>query len=267
MSLRSTVRAVPAMMKVGFAEAVAYRAEMIVWVLATTMPLVMMALWTAVAREAPVGRFGQADFVAYFLSTFIVRQMTGSWAAWEINYEVRTGALSRRLLQPVEPVVRYAIENLAALPMRLIVGIPVALIILLTVGHQYLSHDWVIWGVWVFAMLGSWILTFLINIAIGALSLFMESSIKIMEVYFTVFAVLSGYLIPVELFPDALRNVVDVLPFRFQIGFPVELMTRAHGRGEALELLAAQWGFVALFLASALLLWKYGLRRYAAYGG
>jgi len=32
------LRAVPTLMKVGFAEAVAYRAEMVVWVLATTMP-------------------------------------------------------------------------------------------------------------------------------------------------------------------------------------------------------------------------------------
>ena len=126
MSLRNTARALPAMMKVGFAEAVAYRAEMLVWMLSTTMPLVMLALWSAVAAEAPVGRFGQAEFTTYYLLMFIVRQLTGAWAAWQMNYEVRTGALSKRLLRPISPVASYAVENLSALPMRSMVAVPMA---------------------------------------------------------------------------------------------------------------------------------------------
>ena len=49
----------PTLLRVGLAAAVAYRAEFLVWMLSTTMPLVMLALWSAVAREAPVGRFDQ----------------------------------------------------------------------------------------------------------------------------------------------------------------------------------------------------------------
>src|SRR5262249_46741373 len=101
MSLSATARALPALFKVGFAEAVAYRAEFLVWMFSTTMPLIMLALWSTVAREAPVGRFGQKEFVAYFLVTFIVRQLTGSWAAWQMNFEIRNGTLARRLLRPI----------------------------------------------------------------------------------------------------------------------------------------------------------------------
>ena len=63
----SALRAYPTLLRVGFAGAVAYRAEMLVWMLTTTMPLVSLALWSAVAREAPVGRFGPGEFVGYFL--------------------------------------------------------------------------------------------------------------------------------------------------------------------------------------------------------
>ena len=89
MSLRATARAFPTLLRVGLADAVAYRAEMLVWFLATTMPLVMLAIWSAVARDAPVGPYGQPQFVAYFLATFIVRQITGSWVFYEMNFEVR----------------------------------------------------------------------------------------------------------------------------------------------------------------------------------
>ena len=47
MRLPATARALPALFKVGFAEAVAYRAEFLVWMLSNTMPLIMLALWSA----------------------------------------------------------------------------------------------------------------------------------------------------------------------------------------------------------------------------
>ncbi|RYE90856.1 MAG: ABC transporter permease, partial [Myxococcales bacterium] len=94
MSLRSTVRALPTMVRVGLQEALAYRAELLVWILSTTLPLVMLALFSAVAREAPIGRYGPGEITLYFLVTFGVRQLTGSWVAWQMNLEVREGKLS-----------------------------------------------------------------------------------------------------------------------------------------------------------------------------
>src|SRR5262249_37307859 len=151
--------------------------------LATTMPLVMLALWTAVARDAPVGRFGQPQFVAYFLATFIVRQLTGSWASWQINFEIRQGTLSMRPLRAVHPLVAYALENVAAVPMRVAVAVPVAIVLLATVGGGAIAHTWTSWIVFALALLGGWLLTLLANLAIGTLALFMESSIKVMDIY------------------------------------------------------------------------------------
>jgi ABC-2 type transport system permease protein len=38
-------RLYPQLLRTGFAEAVAYRAEFVVWMMTTTLPLVMLALW------------------------------------------------------------------------------------------------------------------------------------------------------------------------------------------------------------------------------
>jgi ABC-2 type transport system permease protein len=266
-SVRSTVRALPTVMRVGFAEAVAYRAEMLVWVLSTTMPLIMLALWSAVAAEAPVGRFDQRDFLAYFLATFIVRQLTGAWVAWQMSFEVRTGTMAMRLLRPLHPMVSYATENLAALPLRLVVAGPVAILALVLVGTKTLPHRPAIWAVWVAAVLGGWLITFLANAIIGCLALWTGSSIKVMDVWLVAFMVFSGYLIPVELFPGALRSVMGWLPFRYQIGFPVEVMTGAYDLPRALTMLARQWAFVVGLFGVATIVWKRGLRRFAAYGG
>src|SRR5689334_17593350 len=114
---------------------------MFVWLLSTTMPLVMLALMTAVARDAPMGRFGQADFTAYYLAALVVRLMTGAWVIWEVNFEIRQGTLAFRLLRPIHPLVAYAAENIAAMPLRLALSLPVAVVLLFTVGATRVTHD------------------------------------------------------------------------------------------------------------------------------
>jgi ABC-2 type transport system permease protein len=266
-SLRNTARAFPTLLRVGFADAVAYRAEMIVWVLATTMPLVMLALWSTVAREAPVGRFGEAEFVAYFLATFIVRQLTGSWVFYDMNFAIRDGTLAMRLLRPVHPLGAYAAEAIASTPMRVLVSLPIAIVALFVVGSNQVTHDPFLWALWGLSVLGSWLITLLVNLVVGCAAFYMESSLKLMDAWLVFFFVFSGYMIPVDLFPPGLRGVVEWLPFRFQIGFPVEVMTGVHDHASALALLGAQWVWVLVGLAATVLMWRGGLRRFAAYGG
>ena len=144
MSLRAAAKAYPALLRAGFAAAVAYRAEFVIWMFSTNMPLIMLALWAAVARSGPVGAYTQRGFAAYYLCTLLVRLVTGSWVVWEMTMEIRQGDLALRLLRPIHPLLAYSAENLAAVPMRGVVAIPV-LGILLWVARAELSHDWVMW--------------------------------------------------------------------------------------------------------------------------
>jgi ABC-2 type transport system permease protein len=267
-----TLRAMPTILRVGMAEAIAYRAEMFVWVLSTTMPLIMMMLWTAVAEYAPVvagnGRaYGTRGFVAYFLAVFIVRQLVSSWAAWEINFEVRQGTLAMRLLRPIHPIVSYAAGNVAALPMRFVIVVPIVGIVFAAGVQDRFPHDAATWALWALSMLLGWMLTFLANVAIGALSLFMEQSIKVMDVWLASFFVFSGYLFPPDIFPGWLKTVGDWLPFRYQLGVPVELLTTPHVLGEAINLVARQAAWAGVMGVLCLSLWTFGVRRFQAFGG
>ncbi len=260
-------RTFPTLLRVGFSGALAYRAEMLVWVLATTMPLIMLAFWTAVAHDAPIGRFGEKELVVYFLVTFIVRQLTGAWVAWEINFEVKQGTIGSKLLRPMHPALGWAADNLAAMPMRVVVSLPVAIIMLATTGGVGLPKTPLLWLAGMLALFGGWAITFLVNLVIGTLSFYMESSVKVMDAWTVLVFVFSGYLIPIELFPKTLRAITEMLPFRYSIGLPVEIFVGAHTPSELPWLLARQLMWVLAFLGLFLVLWRGGLRRYAAYGG
>ena len=266
MSLRLAIRAYPQLLRTGFAEAVAYRAEFLIWMFSTNMPLVMLALWAAVAREAPVGPYTQKGFAAYYLSTLLVRLVTGSWVVWEMTMEIRQGTLALRLLRPLHPLLAYSAENLAAVPMRGLVALPVVALMLYTVRAQ-LGADPVLWLLLVPAAFGAWLLTFLVMAAIGTLGLWFESASSLFEAWLGISSILSGYLVPLDLFPAAVRSIALMLPFRFLLSFPVELMLGKLTRGHALELLAVQWAYVAVMLLITRSVWRAGLKRYAAYGG
>ena len=266
MSLRAAARAYPALLRAGFASAVAYRAEFLIWMFSTNMPLIMLALWAAVARSGPVGTYTQLGFAAYYLCTLLVRLLTGSWVVWELTMEIRQGTLAMRLLRPLHPLLAYSAENLAAVPLRGIVAIPVVSILLWTARGQ-LGHHALSWLLLPLALFGAWLLTFLVMALIGTLALYVESATSVFEAWLGVSAVLSGYLVPLDLFPQAVQRIALVLPFRFLLSFPVELMLGKHAPGHALLLLCAQWLYVAAALVATHVVWRAGLRRYSAYGG
>lgn len=254
-------------MRVGLADAIAYRAEMVVWMLSMTMPLVSLALWSAVSASAPVGRFASQDFVAYFLATLVVRQTTGSWLVWQLNMEIKSGTLALRLLKPIHPLLAYSAENLASIPVRALIAAPAAIISLATVGPGHLPHDPLVALLFPLSLVGAWLITFFTMGAIGSLGFYMESSSSVFDIWLAAFMLLSGYIMPIELFPGWVRTLASWLPFRFTLGFPVEALIGMLDRRAMLRDLAIQWAFVVATGAAALALFRAGTRRYAAFGG
>jgi ABC-2 type transport system permease protein len=267
MSAGASLRAMPTMLRVGLAQTIAYRAEMIVWILTTTMPLVMLALWTSVAAEAPFARFTHADFVAYYLAALIVRNLTSNWVGWQLAEEIRTGTLSMRLLRPVHPLAGFFATQAAGLPLRAVVVVPVVVALALSDGASAVVTDPAHLALFAASLVGAWFLTFFIFITIGALSFFLEKSMALAEVYFGLFMVLSGYLIPLELMPGWCRTLASWLPFRSMLGGPVELLVGRHGElADAARVVAVQWAWALGVALLALFTFRHGLRRYEAFG-
>ncbi|HXJ21174.1 MAG TPA: ABC-2 family transporter protein [Polyangia bacterium] len=262
-----TLRALPTLLRVGISEVVAYRAEFVVWILTTNMPLVMLAIWHAVAADGPVGRFDQRAFTAYYLGVLAVRLLTSNWAVWQLSMEIRDGTLATKLLRPIHPIVGLAAEHLSAVPMRALVITPV-IAILIAVGRDRLfQHDPALALIFGASLAGAWLLIFFTMVLMGSLAFFVDSALGIFELWLGLHAIFSGYLIPLEALPRWVRHAADVLPFRFMLGFPVETLVGLLDRRQALAALGAQWGYALLFGALALRVWRIGLRRFAAFGG
>jgi ABC-2 type transport system permease protein len=235
-------------------------------VLTTTMPLVMLALWTGVAREAPFRGFTSNDFVAYYLAMLLVRNLTSSWVAWQLGEDIRTGAMSLRLLRPVHPFFALAATHLAAIPLRGLVSLPMIVVLLVSTGGHSLVHDPVQIALVLPSLVASWLITFTFQFAIGSLAFFWTRSNAIMDVYFALFQLLSGYILPLTMMPAWLATAAAWTPFRFMLSAPVELLTRPQDAHGLAVLFGGQLAWLAIIGVVASLVWRAGVRRFEAVG-
>ena len=266
MSVGRAFSALPTMLRVGVAETVAYRAEFLVWILTTTIPLVMLGLWNAVAASGAFRGYSQGDFTAYFLAVLIVRNVAGSWVGWQIGEEIRMGTMSMRLLRPIHPFVALAASHAAAIPFRCVVAIPIAVILLVSSGGSSLTTEPLQLAMLVPSLVFAWLITFAIMFAIGSLSFWITKAMGLFSLYFLLFSLLSGYLMPIAILPHPIAVVAEWLPFRFMIAVPVELMTLEMSSDEVVLLIAVQLAWVVLSIGLAMFVWNRGVKRFESVG-
>lgn len=261
--MNSGIRKAQAFLSVYYAHMLEYRAELFLWALSGSLPIILMGVWIKASQN---GQFGLAptDFARYFITVFLVRQFTTVWVIWEFEKEVVEGRLSPRLLQPIDPVwhhvARHLSERLARLPFALVL-----------VGLFFLLYPQAIWlpsigRVLLFALVLvlAFTLRFLIQYTFALFAFWTERASAIEQFWFLFFLFLSGMIAPLEVFPPQVRTVAQWTPFPYLIHFPASILIGLPvdiGRGILMML-----GWSLLFLLWNRWLWRKGLKQYSGMG-
>lgn len=251
------------LLSVYYAYMVEYRAELLLWMLSGSLPLILMGIWIE-ASQGGQFNLSPVEFARYFLAVFLVRQFTMVWVIWEFEREVVEGKLSPRLLQPLDPVWHHVAGHLGERVARF----PFALLL---VGLFFLLYPQAFWlpslqGLLVFvpAIVLVFTLRFLIQYTFAMFAFWIERAAAIEQFWFLFYLFLSGTIAPLELFPPAVREVVLWTPFPYLIYFPAGLLV-------GLEVNIVR-GFVAtlawclVFFILNRWLWRKGLKRYSGMG-
>ena len=265
---RLTARKVRVLLGVWFAHMSAYRAEIIIWMLTGTIPLIMLAVW--IGKAQAVG--GELDgytpprFAAYFLGAWIAQQCIVAWVAWELDGQIRQGLLSSKLLRPIDPLWEFAAghvtERFVRLPFILII---VTVGVLLVPGTS-ITPD--IWHVLLFALSISlaFAIRFLTAYSIGLLSFWFTQATAIDDLYYVTAAFLTGAFAPLTFYPLAVQRVVEWTPFPYLVYYPVRILNGDASGGEIVRTFLVQIAWVAILWVVRSILWRRGLRRYGAVG-
>ena len=245
-----------------------YRASLLIWTIGQVLePLVYLIIWSIVSNSngGSVGDYSTRQFAAYFIILMVVNQVTYTWIMYEFEYRIREGMLSFALLKPVHPIHSDIADNVSSklitLPIIILVAIGLAFGFRATVSPTLLN---------VALFLPSLFLAFLLRFLLEwtlALSVFWTTRVSaVNQTYFVVMLFLSGQFTPLTLLPHPIQIVAAILPFRWMLGFPVELLLGRLTFAEAMTGLAVQAAWLIAAFVLMRLVWRTGLRVYAAVG-
>ena len=229
-------------------------------------PLIYLFVWSTAAGGETIGSFGRGEFVTYYLVLIVVNQLTYAQTNWTVGDVIRSGDLNPWLLRPMAPLYHAFSTEIAGKVVYMIFVIPVTGVLVLVLRpawHATLRDVLAFFP----ALVLAWALRFFWGYWLALLAFWATRADALLAVQDALIFLLGGQVAPLALLPGALQTLATLLPFRYVVGFPVEVLT---GQLEGTQLLtgfALQAAWLAVALALSALMWRKGLRHYTAVGG
>jgi ABC-2 type transport system permease protein len=254
-------------------ERMVYRADFLLGTTLRFLPvLTTILLWDAIyagSGREQLGGFSRDQMIAYLLLVHVSRtfsSMPGLSAG--ISRDIRDGTLKKYLLQPIH-MIGYLLTYRMAHKCAYIVTSFVPYAVLFFLCRQFFPH----WpGTWTFvgylvSLLLSFVIGFSFEAGLGMIGFWFLEVSSFLYVVNTLNFFISGQMFPLDLLPPFWAGLLKALPFQYLAYFPTAVIL-GKVEGSALAYgLVSQFLWAVLFLTATCLLYRFGLRRYSAYGG
>jgi ABC-2 type transport system permease protein len=228
--------------------------------------LIYLFVWSTAAGGGAIGGLTRAEFVAYYLALILVNQLTYAQTNWTVGDIIRYGRMNALLLRPLSPVFDALASEIAGKVVYMLFVIPVTAILALILRpelHVTLQNGLA----FALALALAWTLRFFWGYWLALLSFWTTRADALLGLQDSLIFLLAGQVAPVALLPGPLKTTATVLPFRYMLGFPVEVLIGQLTPVEVWHGLIIQAGWLGATLILFVTLWRTGLKRYSAVGG
>jgi ABC-2 type transport system permease protein len=224
-------------------------------------------LWIALfasANSDTIGGFHKDDYLAYVIwSAFIVR-ITVTWMyEFRMIEEINSGTLNSLLTRPLSFFEYYLSQFLGYKIVTTLISLVIPVIAVTAFGlPTILSRLPAVLALIFYYLLFVQMLSF--TVATTAFHLNRVSSLTAAK-NFLIWMV-SGELIPLDLFPEPFKTIIINLPFANSAYVPVAYMTGRIGTDQFLH--GVQTATIAIIFMTpvCILMWKWGMSRYEGTG-
>jgi ABC-2 type transport system permease protein len=244
-----------------------YRARLVFLFTGALFPILLLFVWLTVdAGGASAKGWDGSRFASYYAAAAVVYNLTSSGISWAWDSDLRNGALSNRLLRPVPVFHQYTAAEAGERIVTAIVVIPVFVVLTVLLPTIEYPIGIVTFLGLLIAILLAFALAVMMSSTFALIGFWTTQSNNVYMLWWGLGSFASGWIAPLDVMPLWLKQTAKILPFRYTLGFPVEialgLPTSEVVAGFTTALL-----WLALFTAAYKLMWRNGVRRYQAVGG
>lgn len=245
-----------------------YRVSTAFWILGLVAePIVYMSVWAAVTREQGGSLDGitVGQFSAYFITWMLVRHFSVA-PVGEMEWRIRDGLMSGLLVRPVNPIHADIAENIASK----LTAFPFVILVMIGLAIAYppdFKIEW--WTALAFipALLMGASIRFFFQYTIGLIAFWVTRTNAIFGVYTVLEIFLSGRFVPLILLPAPVVLAASILPFRWTLSFPVEVVLGQLPPDQVVIGLGVQALWLLAMSQIFRFVWAAGVRQYTAVAG
>ena len=259
-------------------EDMAYRANYVFGAIFRFLPLVTMVfLWWAVYKSraesggpTTIGGMTFEDMVVYNALMYIARgfsSVPGTMS--DISKDIKDGLLNRYLIKPLNYLWYQVMYRLAHKLVFWYIALLTFPPIFYFFMRQYFTHwpSLLEFGAFVVSLFIAFSIGMLFCSMIGMLAFwFLEISGFLFVVMMLEFF-MSGQLIPLNILPAYLHQVLFFSPFGYEGYWPVVILMGKVPQEQLGQVLLVGLVWVGIFYALSRWMWELGLKRYSAVGG
>ena len=220
-------------LRLGASLVLAYRLEVIVTFLSAVMVAGLnWSLWTAIfeGRATVVGRTA-SDLTTYVVIAWIVTTFHATRIDEELGRRFREGLIATDLLRPWNLQAHLYWRELGRSGMAFGLATAPLLALEMALLPLRLPTQASTWVWFLASLLVAQAVAFGIAWHVGLLAFRAGSTTGLLHLKATLTAVLSGALVPLDLYPEPLRSIVAALPFQALSNVPANLFVERAGPG------------------------------------
>ena len=228
-------------------------------------------IWGAIfeAKGGGINNFDYASVVYYFLLVLVLDSLiTPGDDEWQVATDIRDGQMNSFLVKPMNYLVYRMALFVSNRLLYTVVTLPVVILVFVVFQHYLVWPS--SWATWILAVISVFLaasLQFLISYSVAMLAFWMLEISTVVFIIYSFEYFLSGHMFPLGFMPVAFQEVLKLLPFPYELYFPISIfMGKVHGAA-LWEGLLIQFCWVLIIAFGANTLWQRGLKRYQAVGG
>jgi ABC-2 type transport system permease protein len=259
--------------RISLIERMTYRGDFFLSTILRFLPMVTtILLWEAIytgAKKDTLSGFSRHEMIAYLLLVHISRMFSSMpGLAAGIARDIREGTLKKYLLQPID-MLAYLVSYRAAHKVTYIVtsALPYGLLFFLCRSYFDAFPDLLTLAAYLLALLLGFLVGFFFEATIGMIGFWFLEVTSLLYIVNTLNFFVSGQMFPLDLLPDFWASLLKALPFQYLAYFPATVFL---GKVTGMQLVYGLLGeliWAVVFIGLSRGLYRFGLRRYSAYGG
>jgi len=258
---------------IGLQSNLAYRVNYLTRTLFSFIPLfAMLSLWRTIYAShggGNSGSFTQVQMMFYYLLVAVVDVFTAvNEDDWQIAADIREGNISQFLLKPVDYLwYRLSLFCSGRIAFIAVAGLPLAIFIFCFRQYVLPPASLTALLVFPFSLVLTALLQFFISYGMAMLAFWLLEISTFIFILFAFEYLASGHLFPLDVLPPALKDVLYLTPFPYQMYFPISIYL---GKSSGMDLwrgLGIQLMWVVVSYVFDRWMWRRGIRKYSAFGG